>query len=190
MCFVFVGCLCLAWLSPCAAVVCSCVLLWFSPSVLCVVCVCLVCFPCVVFGLLVLRPCCLVYVLALDHLCSPCDVVFCLFVVTLSCVCVLFVFGKVYPCVAFLCVCSIVCCAFVFCVFVWLCLIGCFLCVLRLLFVCVWRGCPHVLLPARLCYCGFPHVLFMLFVFVWCVSHGLCLVDCFTYVLCCLFASA
>ena len=59
------------------------------------------------------------------------------------------------------------------------------------MFVCVWRGFPHVLLLfARLCYCGFPHVVFVLFVFVWCVSHVSCLVDCFTCVLCCLFVNA
>ena len=50
MCVVCVVCLCLAWCSPCAVVVCSFVLLCFPPSVMCVVCVCLVCFPCVVFG--------------------------------------------------------------------------------------------------------------------------------------------
>ena len=50
MCFVLADCLCSAWFSPCVVVVCSFVLLRCSPCVVCVVCFCSVCFPCVVFG--------------------------------------------------------------------------------------------------------------------------------------------
>ena len=135
---------------------------------------------------------CVVYVLMIDQIFSPCVVVFCLFVVNVMCACVLFVFGKVYPsvlvCVVQWCVVFL---SFFKSVFVWWFWIGCFNCVLCLLYGCDWRGIPHVLLlSARLCYCGIPHLLFVLFVFVLCVSHALCLVAWFTSVLCCLCVNA
>ena len=134
------------------------------------------CSPCV-FCMVGLSACCLfgisvLFLLTLPMFsCFPCDLsCSCLKVVSFP---VVFCFGGVY--VIGLKVpmgCS---------------LFGCFKCVLCLLFVWVWRGFPHVvLLFVRLCYCGYPHVSFVLLDFVWRVSHGLCLVDWFTSALCCL----